>query len=236
MATLALTDCQVYSDGVDLTTDTNSLTGNVTADDLDSTTFGGGGFRSRVAGLKDADVSLNGYYQGDTIDSAIFDNVGTAKTAFTCSPTGDENEVAYLMQQTEFSYELGGNVGDIIAANASVMSQGGVGVVRGRLLAAKQSVTGATSTTGYQLGTVGAAESVYTTVHVFTAGTTADVIVESDDNSGFSSATTRSTTTVTAVGGTWVTPVSGAISDDYWRIRFASVTGTFSIAVAVAIA
>ena len=54
-------------------------------------------------------------------------------------------------------------------------------------------------------------------------------------DASFTSATTRSTTTVTTTGAPVVIPVAGAITDDYWRVRTANVTGTFSVAVAVGI-
>jgi hypothetical protein len=113
----------------------------------------------------------------------------------------------------------------------------GVGVVRGGVAKAKGNVssTGATGSV-QQLGDVAANEFLYATLHVFSAGTTITVQVQSDDNSGFSSPTTRATFSgVTTAGGNWVTRVAGAITDTYWRFNVSAVTGTFSIAGAIGI-
>jgi hypothetical protein len=85
--------------------------------------------------------------------------------------------------------------------------------------------------TGYQLGAVAATQYLYGALHIFTAGTTITVVLESDDNAGFSSATTRATLgPLTTTGGTWATRVAGAITDDYYRFRVTAITGTFSVA------
>ena len=61
--------------------------------------------------------------------------------------------------------------------------------------------------------------------------------IESDDNGSFTSATTRATIgPLTATGGTWVTRVAGAITDDYYRFNVTAITGTFSVGAAFGIA
>lgn len=235
MAVLALTDATVWVGGYDLSSDLNSVTLNATADELDATTFGGT-YRTRVGGLRSVELSHQGFVQYADPDSTLFADLA-AERVFTVTPTGDDGEVAYIFKAVRTAYTpLSGAVGDLAGFQGTAMGSDGVGMPRGRLLKAKGAVSGAVSGTARQLGAVSATQKVYTTIHVFTAGTTADVIVESDDGSGFATGTTRSTTTVTAAGATWVAPVSGAITDDWWRVRFANVTGSFSLAVAVAIA
>jgi hypothetical protein len=57
---------------------------------------------------------------------------------------------------------------------------------------------------------------------------TLDVIVQSDDASGFPSATNRITfTQATGFTAEYATPVAGAITDDWWRVNF-TIGGTAS--------
>lgn len=239
MATLSLTDAQIYAAGYDFTSDSNQVSLSWSADDLDSTTFGSSGYRSRIAGLFDISGNVSGFWQSDTtdaVDPQVFDNIGSLDRVFTVSPTGDDGEIAYTFRGSQFSYDLLGTIGEIVPFSFDASGTNGAGVVRGQMLFPKADVSGASNGTGQNLGAVAADEHLYTSIHVFSAGTTADVIVESDDDSGFPSPTTRSTTTVTSQGGTWVARVSGAITDDHWRVRFANVTGTFNLAVVVGIA
>ncbi len=100
-------------------------------------------------------------------------------------------------------------------------------LVRG-ILATSETVTATGSGTGHQLGAVSDSQSIYAGIHLLTAGGTTPsitVILESDDNSGFSSATTRATfTAYNYREGEWRSVV-GAITDDYWRFRW-TVSGT----------
>jgi hypothetical protein len=71
---------------------------------------------------------------------------------------------------------------------------------------------------------------------VFSAGTTITVQVQSDDNAGMSSPTTVATIgPITVVGGTWMTPIAGPITDTYYRMNVSAITGTFSVAGAIGI-
>lgn len=235
VATLSLVDATTFVGGYDLTTDLNQVTLELSVDELDSTTFGGGGYRQRTAGLRSVSLSHQGFQQYANPDSTLFADLATERV-FTCSPDGEDGSVAYSFKARGFTYTpITGAVGEMAGFSGSAMGSDGVGVVRGQLLLPKTTVAGVVTGTGVEMGAVLAAESVYTSVHVFSAGTTADVIVESDDNSGFTTATTRSTTTVSAAGGTWVAPVAGAIADTFWRVRTANVTGSFIIAVSVSI-
>lgn len=239
MSTLALVDCTTYLAGYDVTGDTNAASLAFGAEELEATTFAGGGYRARKGGLKTTDASLDGFWGAgaSSIDTEAFTNLGTADRVVTMIPTGAENSVAYLFQAGQFTYEQFGAIGEMTPFSLGMLGTNPVGGKRGLLTKAKGNVsaTGATGT-AIELPAVGASEFLYATFHVFTAGTTITAVVESDDNAGFTSATTRiSFTGVTAAGGTWGTRVAGAISDTHYRLRVTAVTGTFSIACAVAV-
>ena len=114
--------------------------------------------------------------------------------------------------------------------------------MRGSLIHPGSASRSSSSTgTGRQLGAVVAGKSMYVALHVLSvAGTstpTLTVIVQSDDNAGFTTPTTRiSFTAATAVGAQWGS-VAGALTDDYWRISY-TISGTnpvFAFAVSAGV-
>lgn len=218
----------------------NSLQLETGRETQDATTFtaAANGARINRAGLKTAQLSASGFADFDGYDAdleSLFDDASA--TVVSVSETGGDGDVAYTFESFESQLSpIGGSVGDMDAVSVTAMARSGVGAVRGTILHPESDVSGAANGTGRQLGTVAAGEKLYTSIHALSVGTTVDVIVESDGDSGFGTPTTRSSTTVTAEGATWVAPVDGAIGDDWWRVRFANVTGTSRLAVIVGIA
>jgi hypothetical protein len=114
---------------------------------------------------------------------------------------------------------LSGSVGDLLpfeltgsAAHSELIK----GVVEG--VGAK---TATANSTGTQIGALSTTQTLYAALHVTAfSGTspTLDVKVQSDDNSGFSSATDRITFTQNtgSIQSQWGS-VNGAVTDDYWR-------------------
>lgn len=236
MATFTLDDATIWVAGHDFTTNLNQVSLSVSATELDSTTFGGGGFRSRIAGLRSVQAQLAGFWDSPP-DTAAFDNLGTADRVTTIAPESAETAPAYLFQAGTFTYQPFGQIGEVTPFSLDMMGANGVGVVRGQVAKAKGDVssTGATGT-GVQLGAVGASQHLYASLHTFAAGTTLTVLVESDDNAGFTTPTARATIgPVTTSGGMWMTRVAGPVTDTYYRLTVSAVTGTFSIAGAIGI-
>jgi len=235
MSKFVLTDATAFRNGYDMSCDVNQIEVTAEVDVVEQTTFCDAGWRTMLGGLKSASYSMNGFYEAGT--GTVDEELAAITTSVdTFTPDGSDGAVAYFMQSQDSGIQRFGSVGDITPINMTGVGRSTVGLLRGNLLLEKQTVSGDTDGTGLQMGAVSATESLYTVIHCFSAGTTADVIVESDDNAGFTSATERSSTTITAAGGTWVTAVAGAITDDYWRVSVDTVTGSFSLAVAVAIA
>lgn len=234
-----LVDATIFVDGYDLSGDVNNVDLPLERDALDSTTFGSGGWRERVPGLFSGQLQVNGWYDtgAGTIGEHTADNIGANRTGTTVTPTGADGSDAFMFQGVDTNLSLLGDVGSVSPFSLTQMVRSSVGAKDGKLLLPKQTITGNTDGTAVQMGTVAAGENVYTVIHCFTAGTTADVIVESDSQADFlGTPTERSSTTITATGGTWVVPVAGPITDDWWRVSVDTVTGSFVFAVAVAIA
>lgn len=238
MSAFVLTNCAAYLAGLDVSGYSNELSLKVDVDDQDVTTFGSGGYRSRIGGLRDIDASMKGFWES-ALDSPGVTNLAAVDQVATFSPTGVATDPAWFFQAANFSWERFGKVGEVDPFELSLMATNGVGVVAGQLAKAKGNVsaTGALGS-GLLLGAPLSTQYVYAALHVFSAGTTITVQVQSDDNAGFTTPVTRGTIgPITATGGTWMARVAGPFAGEtYWRMNVSAITGTFSVAGAVGIA
>lgn len=223
-----LTDVRIYLAGADLTGYSNKVDFAEEYEALDKTTFASGGAHERTAGLADVTATLEGLFQaGDTSmpDDALWGELSGYQTALTVVPTsGASGSLAYLSRMMVKSYKPGGDVGKLLMWTADLV--GNWPQARGKILHPQGTArTSSGSGTGYQLGALSASQALYVCLHVFSV--TADsgsptlaVTVESDDNSGFTSAVTQATfTTATARGGQ-TTKISGAVTDSWWRVSW----------------
>lgn len=237
MGSFILTDCTVWVDSLAMTTYANELSLSIDVDDLDSTTFAGGGWRTRMAGLKNVDLDLKGFWD-PVPDLDALNNLGTVNRTVSVTPAGVAGAACYMFQGGHFSYDHGGSVGEINPFNLKISGTDGVGLVRGQLAAAKGNVS-ATGQLGsvLSLGAPTSTQYVYAILHVFTAGTTVTIQVQSDDSAGMSSPTTRGTIgPITLASGTWMTRVAGPFSGEtHWRMNVSAITGTFNVAGAIGV-
>lgn len=239
MATTTLTTPKVWFDGVDLDPRLFATTQEYTCDVVDDTVFSDS-VRSAAAGLLAHRFVDQGYFSaggGNDIDDILYANVGTQNIVRTVAPlTGAAGEAAYTTQLLLARYNPfdGGTVGEMHAVTLEGQNDG-TPLVRGTVLEnASKTGTGASSP-GYQVGAIGATEIGYGALHVIDSVslTSIDVDIESDDNSSFTSATSRMTfTQQTADGSDWQT-VSGAVTDDWWRINVTGFVGTSAVVVVV---
>lgn len=244
MATFAVTDAKILVAQYDLTGDSNRGLVSGDIEELDSTNFGSGGWRERKAGVGDAAATLEGFNYADGTsgpDDAFWARHGSGDV-ITVGPTGgDEGENAYTFQSLTGSYEQTANHGELYGWSVSASGRGNL--VKGTVL--EDASTARTATfngTGRQLGSVASGEKLYAALHVLSASGTSptlDVVVQSDDNSGFTSPTSRITfTQATGTTHEWGTPVDGAVADDWYRISV-TIGGTspsFEFFVVVGIA
>lgn len=244
MASLVLTDCTVFVHDTDFTGFSNELSLSISVDDLDSTVFASGGYRTRKGGLKDVEADLSGFWEaaeaGGSPDTAGFSDLGGIDRVVTFTPEGLEQGPAYICQLGKFSYEHGGGVGELDPFSLAMQGTNGVGLVRGQLAAERQTVdaTGVLGTP-VQLGAGSAGKYLYLAFHVFSAGTTISVKVESDDAEAFtdpSDVASATITSVTTAGGRWMTRVdASSITDDWFRVNVTAITGEFDVAASIAI-
>lgn len=253
MAVRVLTDCAAYVDDYDFTTDVNECTLTMEADAKEKTTFGSGGWKEFIAGLRNVTMMHKGYWQSATsqaVDVESFPDfsAGTKDLVHTFAPFEEtpadpmpftDQQAAFFFKGTKFVYNQAGTIGEITAFDLSSQSSAGSGVVKGSLIVPKRTVSG-TGKVGVTWDTIfggpGSGLSLYVVFHVFVAATTITVQVQSDDNTGFSSPTTQATIgPLTTAGATWITPIPGPITDRYWRLNVSAITGTFTVAAAIGI-
>lgn len=237
MSDFALLDCTTWVNGYDFTGDTNKLTLDISAAELDATVFSGGGWKKSVGGLKSVVSSLEGLWDSGP-DAEGFTDLGTAGRVVTVSPDGAEGSAAYLFQAAKLKYSAFGKVGDLTPFSLDMSGSNTAGVVRGQI--AKK--PGAVSTTGavgsvVNLGAVSSSQFVYATLHVFgIPGTTITVKVESASDAAFTTPhDVQSYGAITASGGSWLIRKPGAITDTFFRFNVTAITGTFTVAGSIAV-
>jgi hypothetical protein len=238
-----LANVRIYSGGCDLTGVSNKVTTACECEDKETTNFAsvdasGYVWKEVVAGIFSTSLSGGGQWEaGDTskVDDAEFAALGNlgawsalprfAGAQSVAAPT--YGDLAYLTNALAGKYDFGGGVGDV--APWSATWTGSQPFVRGYVMHPPGTARTATGTgsdvTG--LGAISATQKMYVALHVLSvadAAATMVVTIESDDNSGFSSPTTRATFTgVTARGGQFTT-IAGAVTDNHWRVKH-TITG-----------
>lgn len=242
MAQLVVTNAKLYLAGYDLSGDLNQTALAFGAEALDDTTFGDT-TRSNVGGLKTAAVEARGLWNGGAnADKAVFDRIGTVDVPLlVAADGGDAGDECYFLKAMAATYQVGGQVGEVLPFDLSASATGGTPMVRGSVLF--NGTAGVTANgTGYQNGAVASGKKLYAGLWIIDdpSGTspTLDVKIQSDDNSGFTSALDRITfTQATTRGAQFATPVSGSITDTYWRAVYTigGTTPSFRFAVVMGI-
>ena len=118
MAVVALTAPKVTIAAVDMSQYITQVELDVEADDLETTNFGSGGWRSRIGGLKKGEVkvSFNDDFAATTVDDRLWSWFGTVQTfnvkATTAvnSATNPEYQMSVLVTQMS---PIKGKVGDL---------------------------------------------------------------------------------------------------------------------------
>ena len=245
MAVFALTDLHIAVDELNLSCFANQVDVMAESEELDVTTFCGGGYRQRITGLSTVMVNAQGFQDyvspapGSVFDGSVdMVSPGTTRT-FTVAPEGDTvGNVAYFgtCKTTSLS-EVSGSVGEVAAFT---MNTAGVSrLVRGQMLHPVSAETSTGSGTTVAFTTPTATESLYATFHVHAVeGTgTIEFEIETDDTDSMTSAVTRITSSEFDAVGAEIASLAGALAGEThvrvsWTITdFTSVT--FSVAVGV---
>lgn len=244
MSTLVLTDARIWFDSWDLSGDANAVALSDAAEPKDATTFGVG-TRVRKGGLQAVDCQVKGIAGlGSTTadqDYQTFTRLGNLGAPFSLAPAGlAVGNPAYTFQTTFFKYGLDAPLGELVGftieASAVKGSNGArPALARGNvLLSASKSATGSESVV--QMGAIASGRSLYAAMHLFSyaGGGSLTMRIQSAATFAFTSPTTRATFAVASgIGSAVITPVAGAITDQYWRADW-TFSGTSFLAAVVA--
>lgn len=253
MAVYVLKDCKHWIGAYMLSDEIHATSISAEVENQDVTTFGSGGAREYVAGLRDASIEIEGYadyaleYASGfaSFESIMRSTLGVSDTVITIAATdGTVGSPAIFGKTVEGSFGVGGSVGDVTnlatAHMVTGMLTGGV-VLESGTTARTSSGNG----TAVQVDNVDTGQYLYASLHVLSVSGTSPsltVALQSDDNAGMSSATTRATfSAATSIGAQYRTPVAGPLgggTETYWRASW-TISGTspsFTFAVALAVA
>tara|TARA_Y100000310_G_scaffold85390_1_gene82258 strand:+ start:6643 stop:7392 length:750 start_codon:yes stop_codon:yes gene_type:complete len=235
VGTTVFKDAKIFLKGFDLSGDHNDLGLNFSSEMLDATTFGNS-TRIRKGGLKTADMSGSGFWQGgaNEVDDALFNRIGVDNELMTLFGDGINGGTTcapgYAMKSVAASYNPGGSVGALLPFTMTAMSESEL--VRAIPLqnATETALsTGATNSTPVEVGAIESGMKLYAGQHgvefaTSTTGARLDMAVQNASSSGASYNTVLNFTQLTAIGGEWGTPVTGPSSTDrtWWRIQSCS--------------
>lgn len=243
MSFLTLTNVRLFAVGCDLTGASNKAELSAEVEAKDRTTYGSNGWKEVMGGLGSAEIAAEGFWEaGDPskVDDASWAQLG-GNGPWSIGPVGASvGDPAYVLGALRSEYGVLGGVGDVAPWKGKAASTWPL--VRGQW--AHNPATARTSSgtgPGANLGPVAAGQRLYASLHVLSAaGTTPtlDVVIESDDAAGFTSATTQLTfPQATAISGQILRSSGSAITDSWFRPKWtiAGTSPSFLFAIAYGI-
>lgn len=222
MTSFVFKDAKVFFGGLEVTGLTNSIALDYSAEAKDSSVLGNS-TRQRLSGVATAQGSLEGFWDS-TEDSAFFDTIGaTTEEVITILPNGSaDGDRVFFMDTLSAMYNQNFDHGEIFGFTLEVQSDGAL--IQGNL-GMDETITIDGNSASINLGAIAADETVFAALHVIDpvgGDSTLDVIVVSDDDDTFDSASTaRMTfTQVTTTAVAQLLKVAGAITDPHWRFEW----------------
>jgi hypothetical protein len=139
MGKFVLTSVTTSINGVDFSDHLASVALDLSADEVETTAFGGSGFRTRVGGLKDASITLSfhndfGSSGSEAVDSTIYNLYGSNATVVvrptsgSVSATNPSYTGVFLVSQVN---PISGSVGDLATRDLTwPLGSGTAGITR----------------------------------------------------------------------------------------------------------
>lgn len=214
----------VFINGYEVSDHLSSVTVSGEADVAEVSTLGSSD-KAYIAGMKDATVSAEGYYAGNStsIDSEMSTNLGTTTTWTTVMEADAIGAIAYGVRAVETTYEVGAEIGGATAI--SIEGQVTGGREAGRVLHPHGSETSTGTTSGLDNGAStadGAAAYLQVTAASGTTPTLDVKVQHSSDGSTYADLITF--TQVTAANAYERVAVTGTVNR-YLRVEF-TIGGT----------
>ncbi len=236
MAKTIIKAASIYYGYTDLSGNLNQLMFDPSAPEVEVTNLAGNGWAEFLQGIRSAEFSLTGFLEALTTTSEpeklLSDNTTTDGTVLvTVDPVrpAADGDVCFFANAIQTNITEKVRVGEVWGFDAKIKAT--TPAIRGQVLEAVTRTSTGTSAAYATLAAVAATKRLYWGVHVFRTvdGTspTLDLVIESDDDTGFPSATTRVTVSQFTEHGSAFGYVAGAITDTYYRVS-ATVGGTDS--------
>lgn len=246
MATFVAQNTKLYVGQYNLSGDLNKVSLDWKSEAKDVTTFGAA-TRVRKGGLFDISLSGSGLWQAQSapkaVDDVLFGNLALADVPITLvGQTGAEGERAFTFLGGVFDYKAPeAAIGEPVRFTFTATgTRGQILIPATVLLNAVKTATG--NGTGFQLGAVSAAQSLYATLHVLAVtgnAPTLNAIVQSNVDNAWAAPTARITFAQATAPGFEAKSLLGAITDTWYRINY-TIGGTaspsFTVVVTVGIA
>lgn len=247
MSNEVLKSRKVWIDGYQFNNQLNKVEMDHGADEKEDTTLDKTTHTFAPNTMKSTGFAMEGFVDFSagsgllSIDKKLFDEISLDDLPIMVSTqTGLAGTLAYLLKATLGSYKPGGQVGELLKFSASAAAQGDL--VRATIIVNLADILSTSSSSGQQIGAIDASagERARCALFVTKAGgtnPTLDVVIESDDNADFTSATTRFTFSQKPAIGSEYLELATTVTDDYWRVTY-TLGGTnpdFDFAVALGI-
>lgn len=245
----ALTHCNIFINGLDLTGDSNMVKIEAVKEVRDRTVFGNTARVRSMAGLSEVNFAASGFHNSaaagqdvafranlytDTINTTVM----LPATSGTAVAAGD---LAWFFQGSQAQYLTGEAHGNDLLWNLNMVGgANGLPLCFGKVLnAGTTAITADANGTGIEVGAASASQYAYALMHVVEVSTddVIDVIIQSAAADDFVGATTRFTfTQAAAVGSEFLLRVAGPITDTWWRAVYNVTGAAVSIKAAIVLA
>jgi hypothetical protein len=248
-----LSDCKVWLGPVDLTGTVNAIRLGASKVELTDARMGDT-LAVKYPGLVQLECSTSGFFGAGSGDSdptiwGRFSSYAAGTPLSFCPPwspaasAGAALNLAYVACGPQLSYETWGEHGSLLPYTFRTAPESTKrGIYRQTISIPKTTATNAATTgSGSLLGLLAAGYQAVVTYHLFaiSGGTSLTLTLESDDDAGFGSATSRGTAVLTTAGGTvsgQFTVVGAIATDTYWRVTATNAgVVTYTVAASMSI-
>jgi hypothetical protein len=139
LAKFVATDVTTTINGVDFSDHLAAVTLDISTDEIETTSFSGTNFRTRIGGLKDGSITLDfhqdfGTASSNAVDKTLWDNLGSLATVVVKPTSGSISASnpsytgVFLVSQTQ---PIASSVGDLATMSVTWPTAGTAGIVRG---------------------------------------------------------------------------------------------------------
>ena len=139
MPKFVATDVKTTINSQDFSDHIAAVTLDISSDEIETTSFGTGGWRSRIAGLKDASITIDFHQDFATsgsgaVDQTIWNNFGSLATVVVVPTSGSVNSTnpsytgIFVVSQIQ---PIASTVGDLATMSVTWSAAGTAGITRG---------------------------------------------------------------------------------------------------------